>query len=153
VGPGSIQPTAPVVFPAGFNGFVTKLNPQGTAVVYSTYLSGDGTSNSGQSIAVDGTGSAVVVGSTNSTTFPGASGQTNGGTDAFVTRLDPSGSAIVYSKLLGGTGTDNASAVAVDGGGNAYVTGGTASTTFTGVTTTSLVPTNTTTGFLTKLTP
>ena len=132
VGPGSIQPTPPIVFPAGFNGFVTKLNPQGTAVVYSTYLSGDGTSNSGQTIAVDGTGNAVVVGSTNSTTFPGtgassAQAMSAGGSDAFVTKLNASGAAILFSTFLGGTAHDPATGVALDSAGSIYVTGSTGS--------------------------
>ena len=157
VGAGSIQPTPPIVFPAGFNGFVTKLNPQGTAVVYSTYLNGDGTSTSGQTIAVDAAGNAVVVGMTNSTTFPGtgassAQAMSAGGSDAFVTKLNASGSAILFSTFLGGTAADNGTGVALDSAGSIYVTGSTGSSSFTGVGPGSLQPTNTTTSFLTKLT-
>jgi len=85
---------------------------------------------------VDGTGNAYVTGITASTTFPGVTAGSiqpaNGGgtSDAFVTKINAAGTAIVYSTFLGGSGTDNGMGIAVDGTGNAYVTGTTASTTF-----------------------
>ncbi len=114
--------------------FVTKLNSTGSAVVYSTYLGG-GNQDNGLGIAVDGFGNAYVTGLTFSTNFPttaGAFQTTFGGgmTDAFVTKLNCTGSALVYSTYLGGNSTDLAGGIAVDGSGNAYVTGGTGSTNF-----------------------
>ena len=94
---------------------------------------------------------------TNSTTFPGtgassAQAMSAGGTDAFVTKLNASGSAILFSTFLGGTAADNGTGVALDSAGSIYVTGSTGSSSFTGVGPGSLQPTNTTTSFLTKLT-
>ena len=108
--------------------FVTKLNATGSGLVYSTYLGGSG-SEFVCGIAVDGAGSAYVTGGTTSTDFPttaGAAQTTNAGVfDAFVTKLDATGSGLVYSTYLGGSGSDPISAVgiAVDGAGSAYVTG------------------------------
>jgi hypothetical protein len=104
--------------------------------VYSTYLGGsDGGGDTGQSIAVDSSGSAYVTGLTGATTFPttpGASQTIYGGgnDDAFVTKLSPDGSALVYSTYLGGNGIDQAFGIAVDSFGIAYVTGLTQSTNF-----------------------
>jgi hypothetical protein len=121
----------------GVNVFVTKLNPTGTALVYSTYLGGNGP-DYGDGIAVDSSGNAYVTGRTDSTNFPTTAGafQTAlqatlaGRANAFVTKLSPSGSALVYSTYLGGTNFDGGDAIAVDSSGNAYVTGWTASTNF-----------------------
>jgi Bacterial Ig-like domain (group 3)/Beta-propeller repeat len=94
---------------------------------YSTYLGGSGI-DAGQGIAVDGSGNAYVTGVTNSTNFPTTSGvqttlgSTNG--NAFVTELNASGTAVLYSTYIGGTGTAQGEAIAVDGSGNAYITGG-----------------------------
>jgi len=117
--------------------FVAKLNPTGTALVYSTYLGGSGEETNGgnQGIAIDGAGDAYVAGSTNSTNFPttaGAIQRTFGGgaNDAFVARLNPAGSALVYSTYLGGSGDDQAKGIALDQDGGAYVTGYTESTNF-----------------------
>jgi CSLREA domain-containing protein len=111
--------------------FVTKINATGTALVYSTYLGGPG-DDLGNGIAVDAAGNAYVTGSTTTPAsgFPGTSGSaiqpTNaGGTDAFVTKINAAGTAISYSTYLGGTGTDRGLKIAVDSGGNAYVTGDT----------------------------
>jgi uncharacterized protein (TIGR03437 family) len=110
----------------GANGFVSKINAAGSALVYSTYLSGSGSDNSGIGIAVDASGNAIVAGLTGSTDFPIASplqAANAGGIDAFVTKLNASGSGLVYSTYLGGAGSDAAWGVAVDGSGNAYVAG------------------------------
>jgi hypothetical protein len=117
-----------------YNGFVTKLNAAGTALVYSTYLGGSG-SDGGSGIAVDGFGNAYVTGSTSSTNFPTQDAfQATKGTgalfNAFVTKVSASGSALVYSSYLGGSGYDNSSGIAVDGSSNAYVTGNTSSSNF-----------------------
>jgi hypothetical protein len=111
--------------------FVTKLNATGTALVYSTYIGGSA-NDYGQAIAVDGSGNAYVTGSTTSTNYdvtPGAFQRTNGGGgDVFVTKLNATGTALVYSTYIGGSGDERGYAIAVDGSGNAYVTGWTNST-------------------------
>jgi hypothetical protein len=126
--PGAFDTTA-----AGADAFVTKLNPAGSALVYSTYLGGAST-DQGFGIAVDGAGNAYVTGLTVSADFPttpGAFDTTfNGGGDAFMTKLNPAGSALVYSTYLGGASNDQGSGIAVDGAGNAYVTGSTFSADF-----------------------
>jgi len=112
--------------------FVAKLNASGNALVYSTYFGGTG-NDYGNGIAVDGSGNAYVTGRTGSTNFPTASAYQAafGGTyDAFVTKLNASGNALVYSTYLGGTGTTGGSGIAVDAAGSAYVTGYTGSTNF-----------------------
>ncbi len=131
----------------GADGFVTKINATGTAIVYSTYLGGSGFEQI-HDIAVDGAGNAYVTGRTRSTTFPGVSSGSiqpaygGGNYDTFVTRINPTGTAIVYSTFLGGSGSDYPYGIAVDGTGNAYVTGTTDSATFPGVSGTSLQPAN-----------
>ena len=118
-----------------FDVFVTKLNPSGSTLVYSTYLGGSG-SDRGSGISVDTAGNAYVTGHTNSTDFPTASaiqaalGSTGGFIDAFVTKLNPSGSSLVYSTYLGGSDTDNGLGIAIDTSGNASVIGFTRSTDF-----------------------
>src|SRR5439155_16200909 len=94
------------------------------AIVYGTYLGGTG-SDVAQWVAVDSSGDAYLAGYTTSPDFPlekPESGTYGGNTDAFVTKLDPSGSP-VYSTYLGGKAYDLGAAVAVDGSGSAYVTG------------------------------
>ena len=117
-----------------FDAFVTKLDATGSGLVYSTYLGGSD-SDFGSGIAVDGAGSAYVTGDTASTNFPTTAGaaQTTyagGDIDAFVTKLDATGSGLVYSTYLGGSNDDVGFGIAVDGAGSAYVTGGTLSTDF-----------------------
>ena len=112
--------------------FATKLNPDGSALVYSTYLGGT-SSEEGTGIAVDVTGNAYVIGSTRSANFPTANPfqATIGSTfDNFVTKLNAAGSALVYSTYLGGTDFETDAAITVDSSGNAYVTGTTMSTDF-----------------------
>jgi hypothetical protein len=121
--------------------FVSKVNPAGSALLYSTYLPGGGYSQ-GYGIAVDGAGSAYVTGTTSPFTdtsgipsgfgtTPGAFQQTSrGGADAFVTKLNAAGTALVYSTYLGGSSDDSGAGIAVDAGGCAYVVGGTGSTDF-----------------------
>jgi hypothetical protein len=114
------------------DGFVTRLNSTGSALVYSTYLGGTG-NDAGQAIALE-FGSAYVTGSTTSSNFPTTAGafQTafGGLNDAFVTRLNPTGSALIYSSYLGGTRADSGLGIALDEFGGAYVTGSTASSNF-----------------------
>ncbi|MCS7154159.1 MAG: SBBP repeat-containing protein, partial [Bacteroidia bacterium] len=107
--------------------FVTKLNATGSGMVYSTYLGGS-SDDRGYGIAVDGSGHAYVTGYTNSTNYPvtaGAFQTTHGGgyADVFVTKLNATGSGLVYSTYIGGSGDDAGYGIAVDGNGQAYVTG------------------------------
>ncbi len=117
----------------GSDAFVSKLNPTGSALVYSTYLGGSG-ADYGYGIAVDAAGSAYVTGYTNSTDFPTANplqpSYGGGEMDAFVAKLNPAGSALVYSTYLGGSGGDYGYGIALDSAGSAYVTGATGSTDF-----------------------
>ncbi len=119
--------------------FVSKIGAGGTNLVYSTYLGGESI-DEGEGIAVDATGSAYVTGYTLSTAFPvttNAQSPTLGGPsggigsyDAFVTRIAPSGTNLVYSTYLGGYHNDYGYRIAVDGAQNAYVTGQSQSTDF-----------------------
>jgi len=112
--------------------FVAKISNDGSALSYSSYLGGS-SSELGNGIAVDGSGNAYVTGATASTDFNTQNPLQNanrGGFDAFVTKINPSGSAAVYSTYLGGAGSDVASSIAVDAAGVAYLTGSTASSNF-----------------------
>jgi len=113
--------------------FISKLTPDGTALAYSTYLGGSG-NDAGAGIAVDGNGAAYIAGTTSSTDFPvnNAFQTTCRGTlgfcrTAFVTKLKPDGSGLVYSTYLGGDQFEAGNAIAVDSAGAAYVAGQTAS--------------------------
>jgi len=110
-----------------YDAFVAKLDPSGTAFVYSTYLGGRH-SDQGNGVAVDAAGNAVVVGNTVSRNFPttpNAYDRSLNGLDGFVAKLDPDGSDLVYSTYLGGVSLVYAYAVAVDAAGDAFVTGST----------------------------
>jgi hypothetical protein len=128
-------PTANALQPAlsGFcDAFVAKINASGSALVYSTYLGGSDY-DVGYGIAVDASGNAYVTGQTVSTNFPTVNALQSticGSSDAFVTKINASGSALVYSTYLGGSGDDIGSGIAVDASGNAYVTGYTVSHNF-----------------------
>jgi hypothetical protein len=114
------------------DGFVFELNPNGTGLTYCTYLGGSG-NDVADGIALDGSGNVYVVGYTRSSNFPTLNPiQTSliGTQDAFVTKLNSTGTHLVYSTWLGGASADFASAVALDSANNAYVTGGTGSKTF-----------------------
>jgi hypothetical protein len=129
--PGAFQGTA-----GGRNNvFIAKLNASGSALVYSTYLGGGSSNETGRAIAVDSAGNAYVTGITTSVNFPTTPSalqrtMTVGWSHAFLTRLNASGSALVYSTYLGGDSPDRADGIAVDGAGNAYVAGYTASGNF-----------------------
>ncbi len=112
--------------------FVAKLNPSGTALVYSTYVGGTG-GDAGTGIAIDGAGNAYVTGSTGSSDFPTVNAvqrRRGGRGDAFAFKLNPSGSALLYSTYLGGSKDDFGNGIAVDSAGSAYVTGATESKNF-----------------------
>ncbi len=112
--------------------FVAKVNAAGTALVYCGYIGGSA-DDYGRGVAVDSAGNAYVAGYTASTeaTFPVTGGPDltyNGGSDAFVAKVNAAGTALVYCGYIGGSGGDIGFGVAVDSAGNAYVTGYTAST-------------------------
>ena len=113
--------------------FVTKLSAAGSSLVYSTYLGGSGSVENGRDIVVDDSGEAYVTGFTDSNDFPTVNppfqNVNGGGRDAFVTKLNPNGTALVYSTYLGGSGDDGGEGIAVDTSGSAYITGDTSSTT------------------------
>lgn len=113
--------------------FVAKLTPGGSALVYATYLGGS-VAEEGYDIAVDATGNAYVTGFTASPDFPTVRALQatlgGGGAGAFVTKLSPDGSVLMYSTYLGGSGDDFAIRIAVDAAGDACVTGSTSSLDF-----------------------
>jgi hypothetical protein len=160
----------------GFNAVITKLNPSGSALIYSTYLGGGSSNGSTLSdiywtnpIAVDSSGNAYVAGFTSSGDFPVTAGayqpkNTGGGFTITVTKLNPTGTALVYSTYLGGSTDSVSEGLAVDSAGDAYVAGYTSDTDFPVTTgafqTTNNADTNTSVsadsnqnGFLTKINP
>ncbi|HEV7398081.1 MAG TPA: SBBP repeat-containing protein, partial [Pyrinomonadaceae bacterium] len=113
--------------------FLTKLNASGSALVYSTYLGGNGVnSDEGRGVAVNVVGNAYVTGFTGSANFPMTSVpaplSTTGG--IFVTKFSPTGTSLQYSTRLVGPADDQGFAIALDGAGNAFVTGATGPDTF-----------------------
>ncbi|MDQ6707342.1 MAG: SBBP repeat-containing protein, partial [Acidobacteriota bacterium] len=113
--------------------FVTKIGPDGRSLAYSTYIGSHG-DDFANGIAVDGSGQAYITGSSNSDQFPvtsDAQQKTRGGaSDVVAVKLDQQGRTLLYSTFLGGSGDETGRAVAVDGTGNIYVTGITASKNF-----------------------
>ena len=144
------------------NALVVKLKQDGTGLVYSTLLGGTGvTGDSARAIAVDAAGDAYIVGFTSSSDFPvkaNAYQPVNKGGGGFFSKLDPTGSTLIYSTYLTGSGTDLLNAIAIDANGNAYITGSTRSTDFPVVIATALQNTNKVTGnsataFLSRIDP
>jgi hypothetical protein len=134
-------PTANAIQPAYGGGegdaFVTKLNPSGSAFVYSTYLGGDDNfSDGGSDIVADEDGNAYITGLASSVDFPTHNpiqGTLRGITDVFITKLNPSGSAFIYSTLLGGNNggsLDIGNGITIDAARNVYITGLTGSQDF-----------------------
>jgi hypothetical protein len=107
--------------------FVAKINPAGSALVYSTYLGGSGSEGNLSRIALDSAGDAYVVGSTDSTDFPTASAiqsaRAGPGDNAFVTKLNAAGNGLIYSTYLGGNSLNLGFGIAVDSSGTAFVAG------------------------------
>jgi hypothetical protein len=104
--------------------FVSKIDPTGTALIFSTYLGGSSYDNA-YGLAVDSTNSVWVTGMTGSSDFPvlnAAQSAFGGGTDAFVAKLSATG-ALQFSTFLGGAAGESANAIAVDGNNNGYITG------------------------------
>ncbi len=157
-------PTVNAIQPAYGGGhsdaFVSKIASDGASLVYSTYLGGSGTENlvDRTGIAVDSAGIAYVTGDTQSTDFPLEAPLRSSKTgdesslDAYVSKIDPTGSSFVYSTYAGGTEDDMGLGIAADSTGNAYVTGRTRSTNFTGSGSTR-PSTGTTDAFVAKLNP
>ncbi|MGA1872395.1 MAG: SBBP repeat-containing protein, partial [Thermoplasmatota archaeon] len=126
-------PTTSGAYDTTYNGgpcdaFVTKLDPVGSSLVYSTFIGGGGWDR-GHGIAVDTSGNAYITGEAGNVTvvFPTTSGAYdtthNGAFDVFVSKLNPAGSSLIYSTFIGGLGHDQGWGIAIDVGGNAYVTG------------------------------
>lgn len=112
---------------------VSKLSANGSTLLFSTFIGGSSTEGSG-GIAVDIDRNIYVTGQTSSTNFPttaGAYDQTsNGSSDAFVLKLNATGSALLYSTYIGGSSSDNARDIRIDADNNVYITGQTSSTNF-----------------------
>ncbi len=136
-------PTTAGAFQTTYGGteqnFLTKLNANGTALVYSTYMPGNVYNETngnygGKPIAVDGSGNAYITGITSSANFPVTSGafQTSlgGATNAFVIKLNATGTGLIYSTFLGGSGADQGLGIAVDASDSAFITGETSSANF-----------------------
>jgi len=129
-GAGTPFPTIAGSFDTTGNGatdaFVTRLNATGTALEYSTFLGG-AVADVGRGIDIDGVGNAYITGDTSSADFPTAGSPFQAALsiapDAFVTKLNATGTALIYSTYLGGTGSDTGHGIAVDPLDNAYVTG------------------------------
>ena len=114
-----------------YDGAVAKLSANGASLLYSTYLGGSGANDYLRAIAVDASGQAVVAGATDSSNFPmvGGSYDTSfgGSFDAFVTKINTTGTGLVWSTYIGGTGSDGADDLVLDGSGTVYLTGQAAS--------------------------
>jgi hypothetical protein len=124
----TVTPAQPALS-GGDDVFIAKVSPQGSQLIYSTYLGGTN-QDSGRSIALDSEGSAYITGFTVSTDFPTVNAlqpALSGSPDAFVAKLNPQGSELVYSTFLGGKEHDFGFGIAVDVQGNAYITGDTES--------------------------
>lgn len=127
--PGAFRTACP--FPCSTQSFVTKFNAAGSGLVYSTYIGQGGATD----LAIDAGGNAYITGSTISTAYPitpgvvqpTCTGCSLGRSDAVVTKLNATGSALIYSTYLGGSLSEVGSSIALDAAGNAYVTGRTES--------------------------
>jgi len=114
-------------YPAGHGEkvFVTHLNAEGTAVLYSTYIGGQDRDRLG-GVVVDDEGNIYMTGQASSRDFPTVpTAQPAGRTDAFVLKLSSNGSSLIFSRYLGGSSDDTANGIAIDASGSVYVTGGT----------------------------
>jgi uncharacterized repeat protein (TIGR01451 family) len=139
---GAFQANCPLAQGGGCStGFVTELNPGGTAPVYSTYLGGsNGLGEAAYGIALDSQNNAYIAGITGSPNFPttahgfdricGTDKRCNGSYDGFVVKMNPTGSGLLYSTFLGGSGYDYASGIAIDSHDAIYVSGNTVSSDF-----------------------
>jgi hypothetical protein len=125
---GAFQPT----YAGDGDGFIAKLSATGSTLIYASYIGGSDP-DFAQAVAVDSSGNAYLTGSTRSTDFPVVNflqmGNV-GASDAFVAKVSPSGTSLIYSTYLGGSGADLGQAIAVDGSGNVYLAGYTYSSDF-----------------------
>ena len=135
----TVNRTCGVLSPPSTNPFVAKLNANGSALLYSTYIGGSNGNggclfnslecypgDSAVGIAIDSSGSAYIAGNALSTDFPVTSNAYQkklAGHNLFIAKLNPQGTALVYSTYLGGSRDDKGTAIAIDGAGNVYVTG------------------------------
>ena len=113
--------------------FVAKISPDGSKLLYSTFLGGSNGGDHSFAVAVDRAGNAYVTGDTASNDFPTVNAMQpsfGGGGDAFVAKINPTGSALLYSTYLGGSNRDHGASIAVDPDGDAYVAGYTMSADF-----------------------
>jgi len=125
--PATVGPN--LIYNGNADAFVAKVNIAGTGLVYAGFLGG-GSSDYGVGISVDEVGNAYVVGTTGSADFPTSGGPDlthNGNMDIFVAKVNAAGTGLVYAGFLGGSSDDYGVGIAVDGAGNAYVTGDTSS--------------------------
>lgn len=129
-------PTTPGAIQETLNGaqdaYVVKLKPDGSKLLYSTYLGG-AANDRGSDIKVDSSNAAYITGRAASANFPTLNAYDsswNGGEDIFVAKLNAAGSGLLYSTLLGGSGDDNGLGIALDNSGAAYISGYTRSTDF-----------------------
>jgi uncharacterized protein (TIGR03437 family) len=152
--PGALMTAPNPEFPAGLYtryppyGFVSRLKPDGSGLIYSTYVGGGGGAIIMGAIAVDAQGNAFVAGAADSSSFPTTPGSlqpcledANGFSNAILFELDPNGSHLVYSTFLGGNVRDQGFGIALDNGGNAYLTGMSDSTSFVTTPGTAGIPT------------
>ena len=135
-------PTTAGAFDRSHNGSwdysVSKLSPDGSSLIYSTYLGSTGREQYAwltDKIAVDSSGSAYITGSTGSSNFPTTAGAFDrsraGGFDAFVTKFSPDGSTLIYSTFLGGSSNElSQGGIVVDSEGSAYIAGVSASSNY-----------------------
>ena len=139
--PGAFDTTYADPSPSYYDGFVARLNPSGSGLVWATYLGGSSESDFTVDVELDGGGRPTVLGGTSSIDFPVTAGAYdptyNGGVpfdstlgDAFVTRLESDGSSLLYSTFLGGTGGEGPKDLEVDLEGSAYIAGSSSSTDF-----------------------
>ncbi len=134
VTPGALKttllPIASTVY--GWDAFVSKINPTGTGLVYSTYLGTNSGSDIGYGIAVDSGGNAYITGTTDHASFPIVNAQQptyGGNSDAFIAKLNPTGSALLFSTFYGGSFSDNGQRIRLVNG-DLYLTGSTTSSNF-----------------------
>ena len=126
-----VNPIQPV-FGGIRDAYLTKINAQGTALVYSTYIGGSD-DDIGMSLVVDSAGNAYISGATKSANFPTAKpfqSANRGGYDAFLTKINSQGNALVCSSNLGGSSDEYGPGIASDSSGGAYVGGNTTSADF-----------------------
>lgn len=137
--PGALQPVDPALPGFADDSFVTKLAVNGSSLVYSTYLGGGNCTGGGEyvvnySVALDPFNNAYLTGATTCSDFPvtphAFQKNLRGQNNAYVTKLNPSGSSLVYSTYLGGSSFDQGASIAIDVTGAAYVQGQTESTDF-----------------------